>query len=40
MFAKGYTPQYSLFTMLEKLKPGIDKEKSLGALITDLFSGI
>ena len=34
---KGYSTQYCLLAMLEKRKSAVDKEKSFGALLTDLF---
>ena len=35
-FRKGYSTQYYLLAMLEKWKSAVDKEKSFGALLTDL----
>ena len=33
---KGYSTQYCLLVMLEKCKKAVEKEKSYGALLTDL----
>ena len=33
---KGYSTQYCLLAMLEKWKSAVDKEKSVGSLLTDL----
>ena len=35
-FRKGYSPQYCLLVMLEKLKNAVDKRKCFRALLTDL----
>ena len=39
-FRKGFSPQHSLLSMLEKWKSAVDNKKVFGALLMDLFQGI